>query len=86
MNEPPESLFPEIREGLACLEMRLPRQIDAMAISPVSKLPFKAMLYRAALMWRMTELGRGALEHFEDDKLASAIQLTRAAVETSAAL
>lgn len=37
-------------------------------------------------MWRMAELSRSALEDFEKDRLASAILLTRAAVETSAGL
>ena len=34
----------------------------------------------------MAELGRAAFEEFEEDRLAAAIVLTRAAVETSAAL
>ena len=57
-----------------------------MAVSQVSKLPYKALLYREALIWRMAELGREALESYQRDKLVSAIALTRAAVETSAAL
>ncbi len=57
-----------------------------MAVSPVSKLPYKALLYREALIWRMAELGREALANFERNKLVSAIVLTRAAFETSAAL
>ena len=57
-----------------------------MAVSQVSKLPYKALLYREALIWRMSELGREALESYQRDKLVSAIALTRAAVETSAAL
>jgi hypothetical protein len=52
----------------------------------MSKLPFKVLGYREALAWRMAELGRAAIEEFEKDKLAAAIVLTRAAVETSAAL
>jgi len=55
-------------------------------VSPDSKLPFKALIYRAALIWRMAELSRGAFENFERDRLALAILETRAAVETSAAL
>ena len=57
-----------------------------MAVLQVSKLPHKALLYREALIWRMSELGREALESYQRDKLVSAIALTRAAVETSAAL
>jgi hypothetical protein len=55
-------------------------------VSPDSKLPFKALLYRAALIWRMAELSRGAFENYEKNRLALAILETRAAVETSAAL
>lgn len=76
----------EIRERLKLLESSLPKRVDAWAVSQISKLPSKALLYREALIWRMAELGRGALESFENDNLASAILLTRAAVETSAAL
>jgi hypothetical protein len=80
------SLLNEIRERVELLEASLPRRVDAMAVSPISKLPYKALLYRDALIWRMAELGREALESFEKDKLLSAIVLTRATVETSAAL
>jgi hypothetical protein len=55
-------------------------------VSPDSKLPFKALIYRAALIWRMAELSRGALENFEKDRRALAILETRAGVETSSAL
>jgi hypothetical protein len=80
------SVLNEIRGRLELLESSLPKRVDAMEVSPISKLPFKALLYREALIWRMAELGRGAFESFEKDKLVSAIVLTRAAVETSAAL
>ena len=80
------SVLNEIRERVELLESSLPRRVDAMAVSPVSKLPYKALLYREALIWRMAELGREALENFDKNKLVSAIVLTRAAVETSAAL
>jgi hypothetical protein len=80
------SLMDEIRKGLELLECNLPKRVDAMAVSPTSKLPFKALLYREALIWRMVELGRGAFESFGEDRLVSGIVLTRAAVETCAAL
>lgn len=41
-------------------------------VSPESKLPFKALLYRASLIWRMAELSRDAYEKFENKRLASA--------------
>src|SRR5207253_7708223 len=80
-----EELMTEIKGRLELLESSLPSRVDAM-ISPDSKLPFKALLYREALICRMAELSRGAFENFERDRLALAILETRAAVETSAAL
>jgi hypothetical protein len=86
VKEDPEALLIEIQEGLNRLEANLPRRVDGFAISSVSKLPFKVLRYRAALMWRMAELVRNALGHFQQDELASAILLTRAATETTAAV
>lgn len=80
------SLMDEIRKNLELLESCLPKRVDGWALSQMSKLPFKVLGYREALAWRMAELGRAAFEEFEKDRLAAAIVLTRAAVETSAAL
>ncbi len=80
-----DDLMNEIRGHIERLESVLPSRVDAMA-SPDSKLPFKAMVYRAALIWRMAELSRGALENFEKYQLSSALLLTRAAVEAAAGL
>lgn len=79
-----ESLVQEISGRLDLMESQLPRRIDALMSR--SKLPFKAMLYRESLIWRMVELSRGAFDNLKSDKLANAVILTRAAVETSAAL
>jgi hypothetical protein len=86
MERDTQALMEEIRGRIELLESNLPARVDAMAVSPISKLPYKALLYREALIWRMAELGREALESFEKNKLVSAIVLTRATVETSAAL
>jgi hypothetical protein len=80
------SLMDEIRTNLKLLESNLPKQVDGYALSQLSKLPYKVLIYREALSWRMAELGRAAVEEFEKDRLVAAIVLTRAAVETSAAL
>ena len=80
------SLMDEIRKNLELLESSLPKRVDGWALSQMSKLPFKVLGYREALAWRMAELGRAAFEEFEKDRLAAAIVLTRAAVETTAAL
>lgn len=81
-----EHLTSEIRSRLELLESSLPKHADAMDLSRTAKLPFKALVCRETLVWRMTELGSTALESFEKNRLTSAILLTRAAVETSAAL
>ncbi len=80
------ALLDEIRQRLELFESNLPKRLDGMAVSRISKLPYKVLFYREALIWRMAEIGRAAFEDFERDKLVSAIVLTRAAVETSAAL
>jgi hypothetical protein len=79
-------LMEEIRTNLQILESSLPKHVDGWALSQLSRLPFKVMVYRESLAWRMAELARAAFEKFEQDKLAAGIVLTRSAVETSAAL
>jgi hypothetical protein len=80
------ALMDEIRGRLEVLESNLPASVDAMTVSRSSKLPFKVLLYREALIWRMAELVRAAFDNFGTENLVAAIVLTRAAVETSAAL
>lgn len=81
-----EVLITEIRQAVELLESNLPKQVDGFALSQKSKLPWKVVLYREALTWRFAELARNAFEDLTDEKLVSAIVLTRAAVEVSAAL
>jgi hypothetical protein len=81
-----DSLLNEAQERLLRLESSLPAELDAMAVSRRAKLPFKALLYRETLIWRMAGLSRVAIQSFKGHELASAMLLTRAAVETSAAL
>ena len=80
------ALITEIGESLVLLKSRLPRQVDGFALSQKSKLPWKVLLYRESLIWRMVELGGCAFESLANDKLVSGIVVTRAAVEVSAAL
>jgi hypothetical protein len=80
-----EEMLTEIRGRLTALENSLPKQIDPIGISR-TKLPFKVLNYREALIWRVAELARAALQTFEAQQFAAAIVLTRAAVETNAAL
>jgi len=81
-----EVLLQEVRTRVSLLKNSLPHEVDGFALSSQSKLPFKVLLYREALIWRMAELGECACRDFEADDLISGIVLTRAAVETAAAL
>jgi hypothetical protein len=76
----------EIAETFAVLESNLPRRVDGFALSQKSKMPWKVLLYREALIWRMVELSRRAFESFASDQLVCGIVLTRAVLEVSAAL
>jgi hypothetical protein len=76
----------EIAETLAVLESNLPQQIDGFALSHKSKMPWKVLLYREALIWRMVELRKRAFESFTSDQLVCGIVVTRAVLEVSAAL
>jgi hypothetical protein len=81
-----DELFEDVRDALATLEANLPKSVDGLALSDKTKVPFKAMWFRESLCWRMAQLSRSAFGCFEKKKLASAILLARAAMETSAAL
>jgi hypothetical protein len=87
MDEDPsvDALISDVEKHLQTFERSLPRRIDPIALSR-SKLPFRALACREVLIWRVTELGRTALENVHADRLVAAILLTRAAIETTAAL
>jgi len=68
------------------MESKLPKRNDPASVSLKAKIPYKALDYREALIWRFVELCRCALEHFNEEDLATATILTRAALETVAAL
>jgi hypothetical protein len=75
----------EIASYLDAFARSLPTQIEAPGISRI-KLPGNAVWCRETLFWRFTELAQDALEKLDHGRLASAMLLTRAAVETAAAL
>ena len=75
----------DIARYLDAFACSLPVQIDAPAISRV-KLPGIATWSREALLWRFTGLAQDALEKLNQNRLASAMLLTRSAVETASAL
>jgi hypothetical protein len=75
----------EIAGHLDAFARDLQTEIDARAISRV-KLPGNAVWCRETMLWRFTELAQDALEKLNHKRIASAVLLTRAAVETGAAL
>ena len=75
----------EIAAYLDAFARSLPTQIDAPSISRF-KLAGNVVWCRETLLWRFTELAQDALEKLDHKRLASAMLLTRAAVETGAAL
>jgi hypothetical protein len=89
MEETPEAKcqaeLETVRVRIEALEKSLPTELDPLALSR-AKIPFKALSCREALIWRFTELARDAHEGFAARRLCSAILLTRACVETTAAM
>jgi len=85
---PPEldERLQKIAKQIELTESSLPKRNDSASVSLKAKVPFKALDYRGALIWRFVELCRSALENFNSEHLASATILTRAALETVAAL
>ena len=81
-----DSTVSELCERLESLDRSLPRRVEGYALSPDSKLPMKALVYREVLIWRMTELSRSAMENLEKENLSVAVTLIRAALETTAGL
>jgi len=86
MPENRDDLLKESVERCRLLSDGLPKRVDPASISYTAKIPFKAMDYREALIWRTEELARTACEMFVRDELASAVTLTRACMETVAAM
>jgi hypothetical protein len=84
-DQPLSALIDQIRSYLDVFEANLPKGIDCYALSR-SPIPWRVMRYRESLIWRAAELGRSALQQLEQGRLVAGIILTRAVVETSAAL
>src|SRR5262249_3230068 len=78
--------FNEIAAEIVALETRRLDRLEGRKISSTSKLPFKALSIQQTLTWRMVELCRGALDSFQSNRMACASLLTRASIETCAAL
>ncbi len=81
-----DDLTIEIRGRLDRLEANLMSRLDARDLGTRSQLPFYALYCRETWMWRVVELGRDAFDCFQKEDFVSAMVLTRAAMETTAAL
>lgn len=63
----------------------LPSRVDPASLTWESKIPWKAMSLREALLHRITELGESAIELYQKgDRTISAFIITRAVHETTA--
>lgn len=76
-----DDLLKEAKQRCQLLSECLPKRVDYTA-----KIPWKAMVCREALIWRTEELARTAYEMFTRNELASAVILTRACMESVAAM
>ncbi len=76
----------EARERVSLLTQSLPNCVDPLGISVKSKIPYKVIAYREALIWRTEEIARSACDMYQRNDLAAAILLTRAASENGAAM
>jgi hypothetical protein len=81
-----DDLTIEIRGLLDRLEVSLESRLDARDLGTRSQLPFYVLYCRETWMWRVVELGRDAFDCFQKEDFVSAMVLTRAAMETTAAL
>lgn len=81
-----DNLLVEAKKRISLLTENLPTRVDPASISVTAKIPFKAIIYREALIWRTEELARMACEMYERNELASAITLTRSCMENVAAM
>lgn len=76
----------ELRADLARLADKLPTAIDLLALHKRYKAPGKVEMLRGSLIWRAEELGKNALAALEAGNFVTAALLTRAVMETTAAL
>ncbi len=81
-----DEMLVSLRTDLARLASCLPREVDLLAVHNRYKAPSKVLMLRESLIWREEELGRNALKALDDGNFVTAALLTRAVMETTAAL
>lgn len=86
MNQTSIDLIEEIKHLIAEIKNSLPTGFDISSISLRAKIPFKALSWREALLYRVSELATTALELYQTRRYVSACILTRALMETTGML
>lgn len=76
----------EIRAEIASLSANLPSEVDALGTSTKYKTAMKVHLLRESLIWREEELARSALDLLNNEDYIAAALVTRAVMETTAAI
>jgi hypothetical protein len=73
------------KEVISLFRDNLPNRVDPASLTWESKIPWKAMALREALLYRITELSESAIYLYEKgNKIISAFIITRAVHETTA--
>ena len=75
----------EVRNQIEALSASLPEMADLYGLSTY-KTPGKVYLLRESLCWRMEEVSRSALEALDRGDIVASAIMTRAAMETAAAV
>ena len=83
-DETPCEALDTAKKILVELESLRESKVDPLDLGYRSKVPFKAMVLAQSLLWRSSELGRGALQAASIDSALSVFILVRSIMETSA--
>jgi hypothetical protein len=86
MKKDPTQRMNDISRKTEVFASSLSTRIDPRTSCGISLMPFKVLVRREALAYRFVDLCSGAVESFRDEQLSSTAVLTRAALETTAAL
>ncbi|MBK5265447.1 MAG: hypothetical protein JJE34_09500 [Alphaproteobacteria bacterium] len=81
-----EAMLADVRAQVEAIEASLPDGFDIAMLTLNSKIPFKALSYREALIHRFSDLSTHALQAIEVRKPVSSATLTRGCMETMARL
>jgi len=82
----PDVSLSRAKEVTEEFRQNLPKKIYAASLSVKSKIPFKAVPLREALVHRLTELAEVACALYDQKKTVSAFIITRSVMETAAML